>query len=138
MSSNYPPGVTGFEPEIAGAPEIEPDAFVDRLLTADERKTILDGLVGTNMHGAHVRDLLAIMYDADYYCDRIDPIAEAHRAAWSPEHTYAALALALVHGPDGFGWPEVYAFLERANDEIFEEGPDDDVDESDYEPEVER
>ncbi len=117
MQSNYPPGVTGHEPEIVGYPEPEiddPARFVDDLLAASEREAILKSFAGTRLEGAHVQDVLSIMYDADYWIDVLDPIAERHAAEWSPVHAYAGFLVGLLLGRDAITWQTIVGFLERA------------------------
>lgn len=52
---------------------------VERLLTEEERKLFLAGVIKNNpqLNGAHVADILAIMDDSDFHLELVEPAYDA-------------------------------------------------------------
>jgi hypothetical protein len=74
----------------------------DHTLTPDERKLFLDRFTAVNRHyrGAHVADVLEVLYDTDAYCGHVEQFLEEHPEVPGPVGALALLcAILLYNGP---------------------------------------
>lgn len=95
---------------------------VEHSLTEEEKLTFLDTFCTQNPHykGAHVSDILSVLYDTDSHLDKTDAMYEAHKSDIDkyPKGLYSMTVFVAIYCRMGTDWEIIRDLLKRFNKKV--------------------
>jgi hypothetical protein len=92
---------------------------VEHNMTQEERQLFLDTFCAQNPHyrGAHVADILSVLYDTDSHLDKTDAMYEAHKSDIEkfPRGLYSMAVFVAIYCRMGTDWEIIRDLLPRFN-----------------------
>lgn len=92
---------------------------IQKNMTPDERKLFIINFCGHNPHyrGAHVADILEILYDTDSHVEKTDAMYEAHKADIDQyqQGLYSMCVFVALYLGKGTEWETISGLMQRFN-----------------------
>lgn len=92
---------------------------IDRAMTQAEREVFLETFCRSNPHyrGAHVADVLDVLYDTDSHVEKVDAMYEAHLndIKECPRGLYSMCVFVAIYCQLGTEWDTIKKLMKRFN-----------------------